>query len=211
MMKHGQQIKVLFLDLGGVVLTNGWDRHSRESAAHKFEIDLEEMNKRHSLFFDTYEIGKLTLDQYLDHAVFNVPRNFTKESFKAYMFIQSQPFPDMLRLIAEIKKENHLRVVAVNNEGRELMDYRIKEFQLNGFIDFFVSSGYVGLRKPDHAIFELALDLAHVLPKEVIYIDDREPLIEVGKELGLNTIHHKNFNQTKMELDQYLSVSPKVS
>lgn len=187
----------IFLDIGGVILSNGWDHALREKAAQTFQLDRVEMNKRHALMFDTYEIGKISLDDYLEKVVFYQPRTFSLQEFKEFMFSQSFSFPEMIELIRTLKKEQSLRIVAVSNEGRELMENRIKKFQLKSFIDIFICSSYVGLRKPDYAIYHLALDLSQAKPEEVIYIDDRPLLAEIGRSLGLQTIQHSSVDQTR--------------
>lgn len=195
----------LFLDVGGVLLTNGWDHGIREKAANKFNLDLIELNKRHSLTFDTYEIGKISLDVYLDRVIFYVPRNFSKEEFKEFMFSQSQAYPDMIKLIRDVKTRYSLRTVAVSNEGRELMNHRIQGFKLKEFIDFFICSSFIGLRKPDVDMYRMALEIAQVKPQEVIYIDDRQMLTEIGSQLGMQVILHKNVQKTDDLLQQFLS------
>ncbi|CAF23658.1 unnamed protein product [Candidatus Protochlamydia amoebophila UWE25] len=194
----------LFIDVGGVLLTNGWDRHMREKASHIFELNYEEMNKRHNLIFDTYEIGKISLDEYLKRVVFDQERSFSIESFKKFMFEQSQPFDEMIDFIKKIKKDWNLQIVVVSNEGRELMQNRIDQFKMKAFVDIFVVSGFVHLRKPDSDIYQLALDLAQVKPEQVIYIDDRPLLAEIGKHIGMTAIQHQNYEQTKMILDSLL-------
>lgn len=198
----------LFLDIGGVLLTNGWDQSMREKTAQKFNLDLLDLNKRHSLTFDTYEIGKITLDVYLDRVVFYTPRKFSRDEFIEFMYAQSQPHSEMIKLIKEVKQKYGLRTVAVSNEGRELMLHRIHCYNLKEFIDFFVCSGFVGYRKPDESIYHLALDLAQVKPQEVIYIDDRAMFVEIGAQLGLQSIQHQNFQQTRNLLLDYLSITP---
>ena len=79
-------ITTLFLDIGGVLLTNGWDRQARRLAAERFQLDHGEFDERHHLTFDTYEEGKLSLDEYLDRVVFFGERAFSREAFKAFMF-----------------------------------------------------------------------------------------------------------------------------
>lgn len=196
---------LIFLDIGGVILSNGWDHYLREKAAEKFQLDFVEMNKRHSLTFDTYEIGKISLDDYLDRVVFYTNRTFTHQDFKEFMFTQSYAYPEMLNLILELKKWHSIRVVAITNEGRELMEDRIQRFRLTEIIDFFVCSGFVGLRKPDLDIYRLALDLAQVKPQEVVYIDDRPMLAEIGSKLGFQAIQHSSFEQTQTLLNQIFS------
>lgn len=198
-------ITTLFVDVGGVLLTNGWDHGMREQASKKFHLDLVEMNKRHALTFDTFEIGKITLDVYLDRVVFYQPRSFSRDEFKEFMFSCSKPFPEMIQFIRDIKARYSLRTVALSNEGRELMVHRIHSFQMKEYIDFFVCSGFVGLRKPDEAIYRLTLDLAQVKPQEVIYIDDRSILAEIGSQLGLQSIQHKDFKKTEALVSDLLS------
>ncbi len=191
------KISTLFLDIGGVMLTNGWGRTVRQKAAELFQFDYGEMDERHHLTFNTYEDGKLTLDQYLDQVVFFKPRTFSREDFKKYMYDQSQPFPDMLQYFRDLKTRYHLRIVVLSNEGRELTDYRVKTFKLAEFVDAFVVSSYVHYRKPDKDIYTLALDLSQAQPDEVVYVDDRILFIEVARGLGINSIQHKELATTR--------------
>jgi putative hydrolase of the HAD superfamily len=133
-------INTLFLDIGGVLLTNGWDRSMRQKAAQVFGLDYEEMNERHHLTFDTYEEGKLSLNEYLNRVIFYEPRSFSQDAFKQFMFDQSQPFPGMIALMRDLKERYHLKVAVVSNEGRELTIYRIQRFSLGAFVDFFICS-----------------------------------------------------------------------
>jgi putative hydrolase of the HAD superfamily len=194
-------ITTLFLDIGGVLLTNGWDHNIRTRAAEKFSLDYEEMNERHHLTFDTYEEGKLSLDEYLERVVFYQVRTFAKEEFKAFMFAQSQPFPGMIELVSKLKNQYCLQVAAVSNEGRELSVYRVQQFKLGTFIDFFVSSCFVHYRKPDADIYRIALDIAQVSPQQVIYIDDRAMFVEVAQRLGINGILHTGQEKTQKALE----------
>jgi putative hydrolase of the HAD superfamily len=187
----------LFLDIGGVLLTNGWDRSARKKAAAHFSLDLPELEERHHLTFDTYEEGKLTLDQYLHRIVFYEDRPFTKDDFIKFIYSQTEPYPDMIDMIRGLKKTYGLKVAVVNNEGRELNEYRIKKFGLDTFVDFFISSCFVHFRKPDADIFKIALDIAFVQPSEVLYIEDRPMFITVADELGITGICHKDFESTR--------------
>ncbi len=190
----------LFLDIGGVLLTNGWDHHSRRAAAEKFGLDYEELNERHHLTYDTYESGKLSLKEYLDRIVFYDKRDFTFEDFRTFMFLQSQPFPDMIELVRTLKKKYRLKIGVISNEGREVNEYRITNFRLADFVDFFVSSCFVHIRKPDRDIYRIALDVAHVSPEESVYVDDRAMFAQVASGLGLNAITHTGFKATKSAL-----------
>ncbi len=191
------RITALFLDIGGVLLTNGWDRDMRRRAAAQFGLDLAEMEERHRLVFDMYEEGKSSLDDYLAKTVFYQTRTCTPDEFKAFMFAQSQPYADMLELIRTLKLRHRLKVVAVNNEGRELNVYRIQTFRLGELFDAFVSSCFVHCRKPDPDIFRLALDIAQVPPPQIAYLDDRPLFAEVARELGLQAIDHTGYESTR--------------
>lgn len=193
-------VTTLFLDLGGVLLTNGWDRHSRELAAETFGLDRKEMNERHHLTFDTYEAGKLTLDQYLSRVVFYQKRSFTEQDFRDFMFAQSKSFPEMIDLVRTLKAEYKLKIAVVNNEGRELNEHRIQTFQLTSFVDFFISSCIVHVRKPDEDIYRIALDIAQVPPEEVAYLDDRLMFVQVAETLGIRGIHHTGYQSTASRL-----------
>jgi putative hydrolase of the HAD superfamily len=201
-MSPSAPIATLFLDIGGVLLTNGWDHNIRRRAAEKFGLDYEEMDERHHLTFDTYEEGKLSLDGYLDRVVFYQDRSFSREEFKAFMYAQSAPFLDMIDLMRSLKNQYSLQVAAVSNEGRELTMYRVQEFKLGTFIDFFVSSCFVHYRKPDEDIYRIALDIAQALPKQVVYIDDRAMFVEVARSLGIEGILHTSYQATRTSLDR---------
>jgi putative hydrolase of the HAD superfamily len=200
-MPPSSPITTLFLDIGGVLLTNGWDRNIRKSAAIKYGLDYEEMNERHHLTFDTYEEGKLSLDEYLNRVVFYQERSFSREEFKAFMHAQSQPFPNMIELMHGLKTQYGLQVAAVSNEGRELTVYRVQQFHLATFINFFVSSCFVHYRKPDADIYRIALDIAQVNPQQVVYIDDRPMFVEVAQGLGIRGIIHQGYETTRKALE----------
>ena len=196
------QITTLFLDIGGVLLTNGWDHNIRMRAAEKFELDYEEMNERHHLTFDTYEEGKLSLAQYLNRVVFYQERSFSKEEFKAFMYAQSQPYTNMIELVRGLKTQYNLRVAAVSNEGRELTEFRVQQFKLGTFIDFFVSSSFVHFRKPDEDMYRIALDISQAQPEQVIYIDDRAMFVEVARGLNITGITHNGYEATRKSLEE---------
>ncbi len=195
-------ITTLFLDIGGILLTNGWDRHARQRAAETFNLDQDDVEERHHLTFDTYEEGKLSLDEYLNRVFFHRERTFTRDEFRAFMFEQSQPYPEMIDLICQLKRQHHLKTVAVSNEGRELTQYRIQTFKLGEFIDFFISSCFVHHRKPDLDMYTIALDTAQVPPEHVAYIDDRAMFVEVAHGLGIHGIVHTSVETTRHRLSE---------
>jgi len=195
-----QQITTLFIDIGGVLLTNGWDRAARKLAAANFSLDLIELEERHHLTFDTYEEGKLTLDECLSRIVFYEERNFSRDTFKEFMFSRTEPYNEMIDLICRLKEKHNLKIAIVNNEGRELNQYRIMTFGINKFVDFFISSCFVHFRKPDADIFRIALDIAFVKPEEVLYIEDRPMFVSVAENLGINGLLHTDYASTKEKL-----------
>jgi putative hydrolase of the HAD superfamily len=199
-MSKDSSITTLFLDIGGVLLTNGWDHNMRRKAAKTFELDYGEMNERHHLTFDTYEEGKLSLYEYLQRVIFYEQRPFSLEEFKAFMFEQSQPYQDMVDLVCHLKQRHRLKIAAVSNEGRELTVYRIAKFDLGSFIDSFISSCFVHFRKPDEDIYRIALDIAQVPPEQVVYVEDRPMFVEVAQGLGIQGIVHKDFESTRAAL-----------
>lgn len=198
------KISTLFLDIGGVILTNGWDRRMRDNAARTFNLDHDDLDERHHLTFDTYEEGKLTLDQYLDRTIFYKERPFSREDFRNFMYAQSQPFPEMLELLRVLKSKYRLKVTTVSNEGRELNKYRIKKFQLNSLVDIFISSSFVHFRKPDEDIYRIALDISQVDPEEVLYLEDRDMFVEIAASMGIRGIVIKrDYQNTLKELAKY--------
>lgn len=191
------EISTLFLDVGGVLLTNGWDRKARARAADEFGLNLEQVNDRHHLNFDTYEQGKQSLDEYMKRVIFYEPRKFTADAFRNFMLEQSQRLPHMIEFVTALKQRYRLKIAVVSNEGRELTLHRVQKFQLGSFVDFFIFSSFVHLRKPDPDIFRLALDIAQVPPDEVVYLDDRELFVSVASGLGIQGIHHRGYETSR--------------
>lgn len=198
------RIKVVFMDIGGVLLTNGWDHESRIKAAEVFGFDYTEMNILHNFIYNVFEIGSISLDEYLDTILFNQPRDFLKEDFKEFMFDRSVELPQFLDWSKSWKKQTDLAVFALSNENEELNDYRIKKFKLHDLFDGFFSSCYLGMRKPDPRIYKTAMEIAQVKPDECIYLDDRPMLVQAAKKLGMNSILHQDFETSKNILENFL-------
>jgi putative hydrolase of the HAD superfamily len=194
------KIKCLFVDIGGVLLSDGWDHSARALAAKKYDLNSVEMDIRHNQTFYTFEIGKITIDEYLNRAVFYEKRGFTRAEFKKFMFMQSKECPQMIDLVKKLKVKYNLKVVVVSNESRELNEYRIGKFGLAEFVDFFVSSCYVHFRKPDKDIFRLALDIAQVPVNQIIYIENTPMFVQVAEGLGIQSILHKEYESTCAQL-----------
>ncbi len=196
-------VNTIFTDIGGVLLTNGWDRGSRRKAIDLFKLDPEETEERHHLTFDTYEVGKITQDEYLDRVVFYKKRPFSRKQFREFMYNQSKPYPEMLSLLSRLKKKYGIKIAVVSNEGRELAEYRIKRFKLNDLADFFIVSSFVHFRKPDADIFRIALDTAQVSPRQVVYIEDRAMFVQVAQTLGIRGLRHIDHKTTGKKLERF--------
>jgi putative hydrolase of the HAD superfamily len=190
------RIACIFVDIGGVLLTNGWDHIARRRAAKHFKLGWAEMDERHRLNFEIHEQGKLSFEDYLSRVVFYEKRPFTRAQFRSFMCAQSRAFPEMIDLIAQLKVRYSLKVAVVSNESRELNAHRISEFKLNRFVDFFISSCYVQLRKPDVAIFKLALDTSQARAQEIVYIENTPLFVEVAEGLGIQSILHTDYRST---------------
>jgi putative hydrolase of the HAD superfamily len=194
------KIEALFWDNGGVILTNGWDREARKRAAEKFHLDWDDFSDRHELMLNAFETGQANLDQYMQRTVFYRPRDFKPEDFKAFMFEQSQPFPEALEFCGRISASRKYIMAALNNESREINEYRIKQFKLKNYFEVFFSSCYLGVRKPDIAIYQRVMEIMQRQPSACVMIDDRELNLECARELGLQTIQVKNLDQLKQDL-----------
>jgi putative hydrolase of the HAD superfamily len=195
-------VKILFFDIGGVLLSNGWGHESRKEASKKFGLDYEEVNALHSFIFNVYEIGSISLDEYLDTVVFNHPRDFAREDFKEFIYKQSVELPDTLKWLKEWKKDCGFRIISINNEGKELNDYRVKKFRLHDCFDAFISSCEVKMRKPDPGIFNLAMGVALAQPSQCVYFDDRIMFVNAAQKLGIHAFLHTNFESTKKILEE---------
>ncbi len=182
------QITTLFVDIGGVLLTNGWGRALRKKTAEKFELDYLEMDQRHNLTYDTYELGKTSWDVYLQRIIFYKPRPFTIAEVKKWVLEEAKPFPEMISLVRKLREVHHLKIAVVSNEGRELATDRILRYHLHEFVDFFIVSSFVHFRKPDEDIYRVALDVAQVHPEHVAYLEDRPMFVEVANSLGINGV-----------------------
>ncbi|MBC7446993.1 MAG: HAD-IA family hydrolase [Hymenobacteraceae bacterium] len=200
-------LQTLFLDIGGVLGTNGWDTAARQRAADHFGFDFAEFNARHKRLFDQYETGHLTLAEYLRGAVFHVPRAFSEAEFTDFMRQQSVAWPVNIAFFRELKQQHGLRVFAVNNEGRELNDHRFATFGFGDLFDAAVSSCYAGMRKPDPRLYRLALDLSQTPAADVLVIDDRPEFTEIAAALGLNTLRYESLAVTQTALTEQFDLS----
>jgi len=193
-------ITTLFWDIGGVVLTNGWDRESRRAAAQAFPLDWEDFQDRHDLSFPAFDAGQITLDQYLDRTLFYRSRTFTREEFTAFMFAQSREYPETRAVLSAAARTGKYFIASVNNEPLELNNYRIEAFNLRKDFTAFFSSCYLHSRKPEEAIFRIALEVTQRPAEECVFIDDRPLNLENPRRLGMNVVHHVNAPQLLADL-----------
>lgn len=197
------EITTMFWDIGGVILTNGWDRVSRREAAKVFHLDWEEFQDRHDLSFPALDAGRITLNEYLDRTLFHHPRSFTREEFVAYIFAQSREFPESRAVLDEVTQTRKYFIGSINNEPLELNQYRIAAFNLRRNFEVFFSSCYVRSRKPEEAIFRMALEVSQRPPEQCLFIDDRPLNLDVPRRLGMNVIHYQNAERLRSELRKY--------
>jgi len=194
------EVTALFWDVGGVILSNGWDRAARAEAAKKFGLDWEDFQDRHELASPAFETGQITLDTYLQRTVFYRKRAFTREEFIAFMFAQSQEFPESRAILSALAQTRKYFLATINNEPRELNVRRIEQFNLRREFEAFFSSCFVHIRKPDEAIYRLALEVTQRRPEECLFIDDRALNLESARQMGMRTIHFENAAQLRQDL-----------
>ncbi|HVR96354.1 MAG TPA: HAD-IA family hydrolase [Thermoanaerobaculia bacterium] len=177
----------VFCDIGGVLGTNGWDREQRARAAERFGLD-GEFERRHGELVAEWESGRITLDEYLESAVFYCPRTFTAEEITRFMLDQSEPFSDSIAVMRRLAGSGRVRLMTLNNESAELNRHRIERFGLREIFAAFLSSCWLGVRKPYHQIFERALGIADADPRNVLFIDDREQNLAPARKLDFQTL-----------------------
>ena len=193
-------ISAIFWDVGGVLLTNAWDHTERTRALVHFHLDEKEFHDRHEMVVSAFERGKITLDEYLDRTIFYRTRPFTRDAFREFMFSLSQPFAEVLDFARALSDSGKYFMGTINNESRELNDYRIETYGLRRIFRLFISSCFVGLRKPEIDIYRLALETTQIRAEECCFVDDRELNLEGAVKLGIHTIEMKTLEQLRKEL-----------
>jgi len=184
------QFRVLYSDVGGVLGSNGWDSSVRRRICGHFHVDLQETEERHRLNFDTFERGFTSFEKYLGYVFFAAPRAFTVEQVRDYAYTLSEPWPQNLAFYQQLREANEIKIGLISNEGEGLTGHRVGKFGLREVADFMVFSYGSHLRKPDPAIWHLALSLAQATPEESIYVDDRPMFVQVAAELGFTALHY---------------------
>jgi putative hydrolase of the HAD superfamily len=192
----------LFWDIGGVLLTNGWDRHARADAARQFQFDHADFETRHARVVEEFDAGRMSLDEYMADTLFFRRREFTREAFKDFMYAQSKPFPDVLRLAEALAAKPDCFMAALNNESLPLNQYRIERFGLRRYFRCFFSSCYLGVRKPGRKIYELALQMTQAHPEDCVFIDDRPENLDPARELNMRAVRCVDAQQLKKDLEE---------
>jgi putative hydrolase of the HAD superfamily len=197
------KITTLSCEIGGMILTNGWDTRARREAAETFHLDWEEFQDRHDLSFPAFDSGNISLNEYLDRTLFYRSRGFTREEFTAFMFAQSKEYPESRAVLDAVARTGKYFIGAVNNEPLELNEYRIEAFRLRRDFQVFFSSCYLHARKPEEMIFRIALEVTQRPAQECVFIDDRLLNLENPRRLGMNTIHYQSAALLRRELQTY--------
>ena len=194
---------VILFDVGGVLLTNGWDRREREAAVEQFKLNAEDLETRHAEVMPAWERGEIDLKHYLDAAVFYESRRFSREQFFSFMLAQSQLLPGgAMGILRELAASHRFMIGALNNEARETNDFRFAKFDLRRHLKVALSSCYVGLRKPEPAIYHRALDILGSPPARVLFIDDREENVAGGAAAGMTAIQFTGESALCKELNE---------
>jgi len=195
-------ISAIFWDIGGVLLSNAWDHEQRQQTLKHFNLEDAEFESRHQMLVSSLERGKITLQDYLERTIFYRPRPFTLEAFKEYMFSLSQPNQATLQLAKDLSRSCKYLMSTINNESQELNLFRIQTFGLREIFSLFVSSCFVGLRKPEDAIYQLALEITQRPPETSCFIDDRPLNLDTASRLGMMVIQMKNPEQLHQDLQK---------
>jgi len=193
-------IRAIFWDVGGVLLTNAWDHTQRMAALEHFRLDEKEFHARHEMVVSSFERGKISLDEYLERTVFYQNRPFSRDAFRDFMFSLSQPMTEVLAFARTLADSEKYFMSTLNNESRELNLHRIENYGLREIFRLFVSSCFVGLRKPESGIYRLAIEITQIKPEEFCFIDDRALNLECAAKLGMRTIQMQTLEQLREEL-----------
>ena len=194
------QISAIFWDVGGVLLSNAWDRSQRERALQQFKLDEAEFLDRHEMLVSSLERGHIGFEEYLDRTIFYRPRPFAREVFKDYVFSLSQPHREVLAVAEQLARSGKYFMATINNESKELNQYRIQTFGLREIFPLFVSSCSVGLRKPEAGIYRLALEVTQKPAGDCCFVDDRPLNLEAARQLGMHTIEMQDVEQLRRDL-----------
>jgi putative hydrolase of the HAD superfamily len=193
-------ITTIFFDIGGVCLSNGWDHEQRQMVAQTLGFDYEAFDSRHRQVVDSMERGQLTLENYLNWTLFYEPRPFTIEDVIREIQQLSTPFSETLELVKALRKSGRYLLATINNESRELNEYRIQRFELRDLFMAFFTSCYLGLVKPQPEHYRRAMQITQRSPDECLFVDDRPMNVEVAQILGMHPIQFKGADHLAADL-----------
>ena len=182
-------ITTLLFDIGGVILTNGWDEVNRREGTEYFKLDFDETERRHNEIFPDFEKGNVSLNKYVEEVIFYKKRNFNREDFINFIKSRTKPYESSIQILEKLSKDKKYLLAAINNESYELNLFRINQFKLYKYFTSFFSSGFLNTRKPEPRIYKIALNVLHKTPSECLFIDDRIENIEEAQKQGIKTIH----------------------
>ena len=192
---------VILFDVGGVLLTNGWDHAERAAAMAHFGLDRAAFEARHMAPNDAWERDVIPVRADLDSTIFYESRAFSHDDFLAFMLTQSKLLPDgALGILGELAASENYLLGALNNEARETNEYRFRKFGLRKLFRVALSSCYLGLRKPDLAIYKRALDILGRAPERILFIDDRQENIAGAVAAGMHGIQFHGAESLRREL-----------
>jgi len=198
------EFEAILFDVGGVMLTNGWDHRERAAVLDSFGIvgdDRERLEARHNEPYDALERDLITIDEFLQQAIFFEPRSFTPAEFLEAMKQQSKTIPDnAMGILAEVSASDKWIVGLLNNESRVLHEYRMEKFGIGEYVDVQFSSPYVALRKPEPAIYNRALDILSIPGDRVLFIDDRANNTSAAAAAGMHAIQFLGEQPLRREL-----------
>lgn len=191
----------ILFDVGGVLLTNGWDQRERAAAIEHFHLDPAAFEARHLAHDDAWERGAIPMKAYLDATVFYEPRSFSRDEFFAFMLTQSKPQPGgALGILRELAALDRCLLGALNNEARETNEYRFEHFGLRKSFRVALSSCYLGLRKPEPAIYQRALDILGRPAERILFIDDRVENVAGAEAAGMKAIRFEGADALRSKL-----------
>jgi len=192
---------VILFDIGGVLLTNGWDHHERAIVIEQFKLDGNVLESRHAKAFEPWERGELSLDEYLDAVIFYEPRSFSREEFFFAMCAQSKELPNgALCILKELAASDKCRIGALNNEALETHEFRVKKFSLHKYFQYTFTSCYMGLRKPDPKIYQRALGILGDRPERALFIDDRLENVAAAAAVGMKAVRFTGEGELRNQL-----------
>ena len=183
------KITTLLFDLGGVILTNGWDENNRKDGAEYFKLNQDEIERKHTKILEDFEKGNISLNKYVEEVIFYEKRNFSPDDFINFIKSRTKPYKSSIQILEKLSNDKKYLLAAINNESYELNLFRINQFELYKYFVAFFSSGFLNTRKPEPLIYKIALNILQKSPSECLFIDDRIENIEEAERQDFHTIH----------------------